>query len=95
MADERKAVTEENARRVARWLVENRAEFEGEGVAEDRLAPSLRMAGAEATEAVDYLEAREEAVRVPLALTTPPQFMLKPGRGWRELRDGLLGAVET
>jgi hypothetical protein len=95
MADERKSVTEENARRVARWLAENRAEFEGEGVAEDRLAPSLRMAGAEITEAIDHLEAREEVVRVPRALTTPPQFVLKPGRGWRELRGEILGAVET
>ncbi len=94
MADERKAVTEENARRVARWLADNRAEFEGEGVGEDRLAPALRMAGAEITEAVDHLEAREEVVRVPRALTTPPQFVLKPGRGWRELRDEMLGRSE-
>ncbi len=94
MADERKAVTEENARRVARWLAENRAEFESEGVAEDSLAPSLRMVGAEITEAVDHLEAREEVVRVPRALTTPPQFVLKPGRGWRELRDEMLGRSE-
>jgi hypothetical protein len=91
MADGRKAVTEENARRVARWLAENRGEFEGEGVGEESLAQALRMAGAEITEAVDHLEAREEVVRVPRALTTPPQFVLKPGRGWRELRDEMLG----
>jgi len=91
MADDRKAVTEENARRGAGWVVENRAEFEGEGVGGDRRAPALRMADAEVTEALDHLEAREEVVRVPRALTTPPQFLLKPGRGWRELRDELSG----
>ena len=90
MADDLKAVTEENARRVARWLAENRVEFEGEGVGEDRLAPALRMASAEITEAVDHLEAREEVVRVPRTLAVPPQFLLKPGRGWPEVRDEIL-----
>ena len=90
MADNRKAVTEENARRVARWLVENRAEFEGAGVGEDRLAPALRMADAEITEAIDHLEAREDVVRVPRALAVPPQVLLKPGRGWPEVRNKIL-----
>lgn len=93
MADERKAVTEQRTRRVAQWLAENRERFEGEGIGEDELTSALGMAGAEITEAIDHLEAREEVVRVPRALTTPPQFVLKPGRGWRELRDEILGAA--
>jgi hypothetical protein len=91
MADEHKAGTEPHTRQVVQWLVENRTEFEGAGVGEDKLAPALGMTGTEITEAIDHLEAREEVVRMPQALTTPPQFLLKPGRGWPEARDEILG----
>lgn len=90
MAGAHKAGADESMQRVTRWLVENRAEFEGQGVGEDKLAASLGMAGAEVTEAIDHLEAREEVVRMPQAMTTPPQFLLKPGRGWPDVRDEIL-----
>ncbi|HEV2705343.1 MAG TPA: hypothetical protein VGV59_05435 [Pyrinomonadaceae bacterium] len=87
MADGHKAQVEQNAQRVAQWLVENGAEFEGQGIGEDKLAAALGIASTEMTEAIDHLEAREEVVRIPQALTTPPQFLLKPGRGWPDVRD--------
>lgn len=92
MADKHKSTAEQNARQVAGWLVENRAEFERHGIGEDQLAAALGMTSVEVTEAVDQLENREEVVRVPQALTTPPQFVLKAGRGWPELRDEILGS---
>ncbi|HEV3467849.1 MAG TPA: hypothetical protein VG148_00900 [Pyrinomonadaceae bacterium] len=91
MADAHKAG--QGAQRITRWLVENRAEFEGQGIAEDKLAASLGMAGAEVIEAIDHLEAREEVVRIPKALSNPPQFLLKPGRGWPEARDEILAGA--
>ena len=91
MTDAHQSTAEQNARRIAGWLVENRMEFEGHGVGEDQLAAALGMTGAEVTAAVDHLENREEVVRVPQALTTPPQFVLKAGRGWPEMRDEILG----
>lgn len=92
MADENRTRTTQDAERVAQWLVENRAEFEGQGISEDKLAPALGMTSDEITEAIDHLEAREEVVRIPQALTTPPQFLLKPGRGWIDARDEMLGS---
>jgi DNA-binding GntR family transcriptional regulator len=81
--------------RVARWLVENRTDFEGQGISEDKLSSALGMTGTEITEALDHLEAREEVVRMPQALTTPPHFLLKPGRGWPEARDEILGSKSS
>jgi DNA-binding GntR family transcriptional regulator len=92
MADEHRTRTTQDAERVAQWLVENRAEFEGQGISEDKIAPALGMTSDEITEAIDHLEAREEVVRIPQALTTPPQFLLKPGRGWIDARDEMLGS---
>lgn len=91
MADEQKA-GEQNAERVARWLAENRTEFEGQGISEDSLTSALGMSAEAITEAIDHLEAREEVVRMPQALTTPPHFKLKPGRGWPDVRDAILGS---
>jgi hypothetical protein len=84
---------EPKAQRVAQWLVENRTDFEGQGIAEDKLAAALGMTDAEITEVVDHLEAHEEVVRMPQALTSPPHFLLKPGRGWPDVRDKALGNV--
>jgi DNA-binding GntR family transcriptional regulator len=92
MADENRASTAQNTERVAQWLTENRAEFEGQGISEDELAPALGMTSTEIIEAIDHLEAREEVVRIPHALTTPTQFTLKPGRGWIDARDKILGS---
>ena len=91
MAAEHKAQLDPKADRVTQWLVENRTEFEGQGIGEDKVATALGMATEEITEAIDHLEAREEVVRMPQALTTPPHFLLKPGRGWPDVRDEILG----
>jgi DNA-binding MarR family transcriptional regulator len=91
MAAEHKAGTTPQIQRVARWLVENKTQFEGQGIGEDKLADALGMTSGEITEVIDHLEAREEVVRMPQAGTTPPHFLLKPGRGWLEARDEILG----
>lgn len=91
MADEHRTKIDPKAVRVAQWLAEHRAEFEGQGIGEDKLASALGMAAEEITEAVDQLEAREEVVRMPQGLTTPPHFLLKPARGWPDMRDEILG----
>ena len=91
MASQHHSKIDPNAERIAQWLAENRAEFEGQGISEDRLAAAVGLSGEKITEAIDHLEAREEVVRMPQALTTPPHFLLKPGRGWPEMRDELLG----
>jgi hypothetical protein len=91
MADERKSRFDPNAERITKWLADNRAEFEDQGVAEEKLAAAVGMSPEDVTETIDHLEAREELVRVPHGLSTPPQFVLKPGRGWTEVRDGLRG----
>ena len=90
MADEHGAALDPKAQRVAQWLAENSAEFEEHGIGEDKLAQATGMDGGDITEAVDHLEAREEVVRIPQGLGTPPQFKLKPGRGWPEARDAML-----
>lgn len=90
MADVHNEDVEKNVERISRWLLNNRAEFEGQGISEAQLPSALGMTEAEVTEAVDHLEERETAVRMPHGLSTPPQFMLKAGRGWPDLRDELL-----
>lgn len=91
MADTRKSRAEEAARRAAEWLAGNEESFSREGVSEESLAAALGLSGAEVTEAVDYLENREEVVRFPHPLATPPRVDLKPGRGWPALRDEIRG----
>lgn len=90
MADAHNPEVEKNVERIARWLIDNKAEFEGQGISEDKLPSALGMTEAEVTEAVDHLEEREAAVRMPHGLTSPPHFMLKAGRGWPDLRDELV-----
>jgi len=92
MVGAHKAAATPEMQRVAQWLVKNRTEFEGQGIGEDKLADALGMASTEITELVDHLEAWEEVVRMPQGLTTPPRFLLKPGRGWPEVRDEILGS---
>lgn len=91
MADEHKSRVGQNARRVARWLAENGAEF-SEGINEDRLAEAVGLSAEEVTEAVDQLENREDVVRFPHISGADRHVSLKPGRGWPELRDEVLGA---
>jgi hypothetical protein len=90
MADDRKSRAEQNAHRIIDWLMENRTEFEHQGINESTLTAALGLADADATEAVDRLENREEVVRLPIASTTPPQFILKPGRGWHDITEKTL-----
>jgi hypothetical protein len=91
MVDEHRTKIDPKAERVAQWLAENRTEFEGKGIGEDKLAAALGMTAEEIMEAIDHLEAREEVVRMPQALTSPPHFLLKPARGWPDMRDEILG----
>ena len=91
MGDDRKARNEQNALRVAGWLLEHEAEFEGPGVRESGIAEALGLSEADSEAAVDYLENREEVVRWPEALSTPPVFLLKPGRGWPEIKEKARG----
>ena len=88
MADEHKTRHDPKSERVTQWLVENQQEFQDQGIAEDKLANALSMTSEEITETIDHLEAREELVRIPQGVSTPPHFLLKPGRGWAEVRDG-------
>ncbi|MCI0338838.1 MAG: hypothetical protein L0226_14785 [Acidobacteria bacterium] len=90
MADKSKAKAQQDANRIAEWLVDNRAEFEQSGISEDRLTGSLGMSVTDEMQAVDYLENRDEVVRWPQAQTTPPRFLLKPGRIWPKIRDAVL-----
>jgi hypothetical protein len=84
MADDRKSMVEHNARRVAEWLAANGTEFEQRGVAETELASAVGLPEKDLAEAVDHFENREEVVRFPNSL-------LKPGRGWPELRASIGG----
>jgi hypothetical protein len=84
MADDRKSMAEQNARRVAEWLATGGTDFEQQGVPENQLVSAVGLPERELAEAVDYLENREEVVRFPNSL-------LKPGRGWPELRASIGG----
>ena len=85
MADDRKSKAEGSARRVAEWLANHQTDFEQGSIAETQLAAAVGLSDAELTAAVDHLENREEVVRFS-------KSVLKPGRGWPELRRQILGA---
>lgn len=87
MAHEHRSKIEQNASNVAQWLIDNRKEFEQQGIGEDRVAAAVGLADIDAKEAVDHLETREEVVRMPQAMTKPRQFVLKPGRAWPDIRE--------
>lgn len=93
MADEHKSRGKDAARRIAEWLAQNEEGFKRDGVEEGSLAGAVGLPAEEVTEGVDYLENREEVVRFPHPLETPPRVVLKPGRGWRELRAEILGGA--
>jgi hypothetical protein len=93
MPDRNKAKIEQNANRVVSWLADNRAEFEERGINESSLAGVAEIGGVDQVRsAIDRLENREVVVRRPIALTSPPQFLLTPGRTWPAVRDKLAGA---
>ena len=93
MTDRRETKLEEDASRIAKWLAENRARFEQDGISEDSI---LGVSGFENVDeirtAVDHLENRVVVVRWREAMTTPPRFKHKPGRNWAPTREHLLGA---
>lgn len=93
MPDRNKAKIEQDANRVVSWLADNRAEFEERGINENSLAGAVEIGGIDQVRtAIDRLESKEVVVRRPVALTTPPQFLLTPGRTWPSVRDKLAGA---
>jgi hypothetical protein len=90
MPDRNKAKIEQDANRVVSWLADNRAEFEERGINEDSLAGAVEIGGVDQVRAaIDRLENKEVVVRRPLALTSPPKFLLTPGRIWPSVRDKL------
>jgi hypothetical protein len=76
-----------NTSRIIHWLTEHSAEFEQGKLEEMRLADSIGLTQDEVTKAIDTLENREAIVRFPHPLSTPPQIMIKPGRGWQDLLE--------
>jgi hypothetical protein len=93
MPDRNKAKIEQDANRVVSWLADNRAEFEERGINEDSLAGAVEIGGVDQVRAaIDRLENREVVVRRPLALTSPPKFLLTPGRTWTAVRDKQSGS---
>jgi hypothetical protein len=91
MTDAHKSQVEQKANRIVEWLVENRTTFEEQGVSQDALTSAVGMTEGDVTEAIDHLENREEVVRIPQGMTIPAHFLLKPGRGWPEIKDKIAG----
>ena len=77
--------TTDQAERVIEYLLKHRTEFEANGVDEQSLSGAVGLPQDQLREAIDLLEEHEDVARVPVALTTPPQFLLKPARGWQEI----------
>jgi hypothetical protein len=93
MPDRKKARIEQDVNRVVTWLANNRAEFEAHGINEDSLAGAVEIGEVDQVRAaVDRLESKEVVVRKPVALTSPPQFLLTPGRTWPAVRNKLTDA---
>lgn len=78
-----------NSDRVAEWLAQHTEEFEGAGIEESRLTEAVGLDATALAKAIDHLESHEVVVRLPKAMTSPPQVTLKAGRGWQEIREAL------
>ena len=76
---------DQNTSRIIHWLSEHRAQFEQGEIEEKFLADSVGLTKEEVTRSIDRLENREAVVRFPHPSSTPPQTMIKPGRGWQDL----------
>ena len=85
MAGDHKTEVSQNADRIIEWLLKQRTEFESNGIEEQSLAVAVGLSEDEIREAIDYLENHEDVARLPEASSTPPQFLLKPARGWAEI----------
>lgn len=73
--------------RIIHWLKEHQVEFEQGAIEEMRLADFVGLTKDEVTRGIDSLENREAVVRFPHPSSTPPQVMIKPGRGWQDLLE--------
>ena len=91
MTDAHKSQVEQNSQRIVEWLAENRTTFEEQGVDQNTLTTAVGMTESDLMEAIDHLENREEVVRMPQGMTIPPHFLLKPGRGWPDIKDKIAG----
>ena len=76
---------DESAARIVEWLLDNRSEFEQNGIEESRIPVAVGLSEAEVTRAIDQLESHEDVARFPETLSNPPKFLLKPARGWPEI----------
>lgn len=76
-----------NTSRIIHWLQEHSAEFEQGSIEETRVTESAGLSKDDAMRAIDYLENHEAIVRFPHPLSTPPQIMIKPGRGWQDVLE--------
>jgi len=85
MADHDKTHVQGNTERIIEWLLQNRAQFEQDGIEESALASAVGLSDEEVTAALDHLENHEDLARFPEALSDPPRFLLKPARGWHDI----------
>lgn len=76
---------DENTSRIIDWLKAHSAKFEQGEIEENHLADSVGLTKAEVMQSIDRLENREAVVRFPHPSSSPPQTMVKPGRGWQDL----------
>ena len=76
---------DQNAAQIVEWLLQNRSEFEQNGIEESSISVTVGLSEAEVTRAIDQLENREDVARLPETLSNPPKFLLKPARGWPEI----------
>jgi hypothetical protein len=80
-----KTEVDQNATRIVEWLLDNRSEFEQNGIEESKIPLAVGLSEAEVTRAIDQLENHEDIARIPEKLSSPPTFLLKPARGWPDL----------
>ena len=91
-----KAEVEKNVARITSWLIDNRTEFEQNGISERSLARATKLSTPDAlATAIDWLESREAVVRDAVALTDSPNFLVRPGRNWTSTRDKLLESLRA
>jgi hypothetical protein len=79
------ADVQKNAAHIVQWLLDNRSEFEQNGIEESKIPSAVGLSEAEVTRAIDHLESHEDVARLPEALSNPPKFLIKPARGWPEI----------
>ena len=53
---------------------------------------SVGLSEDEVRKVLDHLESHDDVARIPEALSKPPRFLIKPGRGWREITERSAGS---